>query len=196
MDILKIIKNRYTIRKYKKKAIPSRLINKIVESGLWASSIHNFQPWRFIIITDKKTIKQIATIFNNKTSEVKGGIDNLLDLSANTIRHAPLLVVVYNSKEFSDIAGRFFKIDNMYIEVAKITEIQGISAAIQNMILSGQSLGIGSCWITTALFCEKEINNFLDAEGKLIAIVTFGYPSEKGKRSFRKKKSVLVRNVG
>ncbi|MDD5081336.1 MAG: nitroreductase family protein, partial [Candidatus Omnitrophica bacterium] len=35
MDILKVIKERKTIRKYKDKPIPKEIIEKIIEAGRW-----------------------------------------------------------------------------------------------------------------------------------------------------------------
>ncbi len=62
MDILRLIKERYTVRKYLNKKIPKRKIDKIIEAGIWASSVHGFQPWRFIVITNDLFIKKISDI--------------------------------------------------------------------------------------------------------------------------------------
>ncbi len=64
------------------------------------------------------------------------------------------------------------------------------------MILVAESLGVGSCWLDTPLFCEKEINKLLGIKDeKLIAILTLGYPAEKGRRSKRKSLSETVRFI-
>jgi len=62
------------------------------------------------------------------------------------------------------------------------------------MILVAESLGIGSCWLTISLLCEKEINKLLGVKNeKLVAVLTLGYPQERGKRSKRKPISETVK---
>jgi len=71
---------------------------------------------------------------------------------------------------------------------AELAEISAISAAIQNMCLAAEYIGIGSCWLDLPLFCKKEINEFLGIRDDLTAILTLGYPAYDGKtkRSPRK----------
>lgn len=39
MDILNLIKKCATIRKYQNKPIPKKILDKIIEAGIWGSSI-------------------------------------------------------------------------------------------------------------------------------------------------------------
>src|SRR5689334_23237507 len=49
-----LIKERRSIRKYKKDPVPRELVEKIVATGCWAPSGKNFQNWRFFVVTGKK----------------------------------------------------------------------------------------------------------------------------------------------
>jgi nitroreductase len=49
MDVLKTIKKRRSIRKFKKDKISKYTLNLILEAGRWAPSGLNNQPWRFKI---------------------------------------------------------------------------------------------------------------------------------------------------
>ena len=60
MDIMELIKSRRSIRSFEDKEIPKELIEKIIEAGAWAPSAINMQPWKFIAITNKKVISDIA----------------------------------------------------------------------------------------------------------------------------------------
>ena len=51
-DILKLIKTRRSIRKFRKANIPSKTIKKILEAGNWAPSGLNNQPWRFMVLEE------------------------------------------------------------------------------------------------------------------------------------------------
>ena len=53
MDILDIIRQRRSIREYKKDMPEDSDIEKILEAGRWAPSGLNNQPWRFLVIKEK-----------------------------------------------------------------------------------------------------------------------------------------------
>ncbi len=186
MDILELIKKRTTIRKYKNKKISNRIIKKILEAGIWSSSIHGFQPWEFIVISKRSTIRKISNSILKKSHPIEGRIDKILNLTSETIANAPTLILIYNQNLFKNVSNRIFKIKQSYINIAELTEVEAISAAIQNMILLAHSLGVGCCWNSTPLFCEKEINSFIKNNNRLVAILSLGYPNEKGRRTPRK----------
>ena len=61
------------------------------------------------------------------------------------------------------------------------------------MFLAATSLGIGMCWFNFPLLIKDEIEKFFKTKDELIAILTLGYPQEKGKRSKRKPISETVK---
>lgn len=192
MDIFNLIKNRGTVRKYKDKSVPKKIINKIIEAGSWASSIHGFQPWFFVVITQRGIIRKIAEILYIKSKKIGTGPNILMSSTANTISNAEVLIAVYNTRVFENFAKKF---RNEYFEIACLSEIESISAAIQNIIISAEHYGIGSCWTVIPLFCEKEINKLINAPSKLVAILTLGYPQEKANRSKRKPKLETLKYI-
>lgn len=60
MDILEVIKNRRSIRKYKREPISEEEIDKILEAGRWAPSAGNSQPWSFIVLKSEEARKKVA----------------------------------------------------------------------------------------------------------------------------------------
>ena len=56
-SVMDNIKMRRSIRKYTDKYIPDDVVKKIIEAGRYAPSSHNSQPWRFVVITNKKKRK-------------------------------------------------------------------------------------------------------------------------------------------
>lgn len=195
MEILKLIKNRIAARKYKDKPIPNRILDKIIEAGRWGPSVHGFQPWRFIAITKVSLIKEISNVLLNKSEELGSGIDRFLSLTAKTIANSPLIILIYNTNILKDVSYKLYKINKKYINIAELSEIQAISAAIQNMMLVADNCGIGSCWNTIPLFCEKKINKLVGNKEQLLAILTMGYPAEKSKRSPRKRIDKIVQYI-
>ena len=54
-ETIKTIKNRRAIRDYvTSKDVPDELIYKIIEAGGYAPSAENQQPWRVIVVRNKK----------------------------------------------------------------------------------------------------------------------------------------------
>jgi nitroreductase len=60
-SIIEVIKGRRSVRQFKKDPVPDDLINRIMESGLWAPSGKNNQPWKFAVIRDSTLKKSLAS---------------------------------------------------------------------------------------------------------------------------------------
>ena len=93
------------------------------------------------------------------------------------------------------MAKRYKELYSKYSKLIKMAQSSAISAAIQNMILSAEALGVGSCWLDTPLFCEKQINNYLGRKENLCAVLSLGYSNQKGSRSKRKPMTEAVEYV-
>ena len=193
MSVQQIIKKRRTIRIYKKKLISKNLIKKIIESGRWAPSPHNSQPWLFVVIRNNKLKEKLLKLLNRSSKEFLVGVRVLFKNTIQIIEKAPLIILVYNTKSFSQ---KVKKLGEPYFSNAYISEIQGISSAIQNMYLMATSLGIGMAWLTFPLLVKEKINRLLKIKKyELVAILTLGYPAERGKRLKRKSLSEIVKFI-
>jgi len=53
------MKNRRSIRKYKRERVPLEKIHQILEAGRYAPSGNNRQPWIYIVVTDEKLKEDI-----------------------------------------------------------------------------------------------------------------------------------------
>lgn len=62
----------------------------------------------------------------------------------------------------------------------------GTSIALQNMVIAAWAMGVGSCWIGG--FKENKVKKLLNIpdKWKVVALVSFGYPSEKPHAKRRK----------
>jgi nitroreductase len=188
MELLNLIKKRATVRKYTKKRIPNKYIEKIVEAGIWGPSIHGFQPWRFVVIKSEFVIRKFNALVVKKLERIT--IPAFLTYPTfATLKNAKVLICVYNSKRFSATMKNF---NDQIFKNFELAEISAISACIQNMILEIERLKLGSCWLDLPLFCRKEINELLKEKGDLIAVLTVGYPLKKGIRVARIKKTDSV----
>lgn len=62
MDPIEIIHRRRSIRNFNGKPISDENLEKILSAGMTAPSAMNSQPWRFIVINDKKIKTEITKI--------------------------------------------------------------------------------------------------------------------------------------
>lgn len=149
MDVFEAIKNRRSIRKYTSKKIENEKLNKILESARLAPSANNSQEWKFIAVTDKSKIKEIA-----RTS------------GQDFIAAAPAVIVgcAEENKKVMFCGQNAYTIN--------------LSIAFSFMILEAEELGIGSCWIGHFNESKvKEILDIPDSV-KVVALAPFGYPDE------------------
>ena len=116
-EVLRTIKNRRTIRRFKSDPIEDEKLQAILDAGRWAPSFSNLQPWRFIVIKDQKL----------KNALDKAARESVLHLGIN---EAPVSVLVCVDR----------RIDPLHA-------IEAGAAATQNMTLAATSLGVGAGWI-------------------------------------------------
>jgi len=190
MGIIECIINRCAVRRYKNKKIPKYVLDKIIEAGKWGPSVHNFQPWKFLVVTNKEIIKHISMIVLRKSKFLVLGYRTIMKITSESILNSKALILIYNSKSLSKRMKKFGK---EYAYCAEITEVECISAAIQNMILVADSLKLGSNWLVLPVFCEEQISNLFKINDPLIAILTLGFPKEKNKRANRKNDVEIVK---
>jgi nitroreductase len=183
MKIMELIKQRRTIRKYQTRKIPQKILCEILQAARFAPSTHNSQPWRFIILTNKRQKQALLLKLNKNLNRFFTSVKILLRKSLEIMETAPCIIFVYNAGTFSKKINFLGK---PYSSIAKMSEIQSISASIQNMHLAASSLGIGFAWLVFPLLLEKEINEIIKTDDKLVTLLVLGYPAEKPKATTRK----------
>jgi nitroreductase len=173
-DVMRAIKERRSIREFEDREIEKEKVEQIIEAGIWAPSARNMQPWKFILVKDKKLIKEMDRAVKEKV------IDNpryyFVKERAKTredviFYSAPLVVFILGEKE-----NHWSTID--------------CSLAAENMMLAAYSLGIGSCMIGMArhLKGEKILERLKFPPGyDFVLAVAFGYPKERPAPKERKR---------
>jgi len=194
MDILNLIESRRTIRKFLPKKIPRKCLDKVLTAAIWAPSLHNLQPWFFCVVSDKERRFEIADSIQDARDKLLTSAKILFGDTIKIMRNAPVLIFVYNTAVFS---AKTKKLGGPYSCVGYISEIQSISAAIQNMCLSAHAQGLGSAWLTTPVLVKERIDKILKIEYELIAVLAMGYPFVDEKiKPRRKKNKEVIRLIG
>jgi len=169
--LLKIIKARRDVRgnRFLQKKIEKEKLQMILEAGIAAPSVGYSQPWKFIIIEDKKIKNSIAENFqceNKKAKEIFQERSLYNSLKLEGIKEAPLnIAVLYEAKEEAVLGMTSMKKMGEY----------SVVCAVQNMWLMARSLNIGIGWVS--ILDEKKVLQTLHVSQKtqLIAYLCVGY---------------------
>lgn len=199
MRLSSLIKRRASVRDYRKRAVSRKVVNKILESGIWGPSLGGEQVAFFTVIRNKK-IKHAIILLLEKNLKKLGILGRVVFVPSTmkALKSCDTLIAIYNNGRFRNLVGHFAKYvaknqnDNIYLRQAEQAEMCCISASIQNMILRIEDLGLGSCWLHTPLFCESEIKKVLKIDMKLVAFLAVGYPKTREKRSRRISKKQFI----
>ncbi len=150
-EVLKTIRRRRTIRKFKPDPIKDENLRTILDAGRWAPSFSNLQPWRFIVTKDP-------------------GLKNALDKAAREsvlhlgINEAPVVILVCVDR----------RIDPLHA-------IEAGAAATQNMALAACSLGLGAGWIGIwGTEAEASIRKLFELPEtvRVVSLLPIGIPDE------------------
>lgn len=154
MDVLDAIKLRRSIRKFKDRPVEWEKVSLILEAAKSAPTAGNLQNFKFILVTDKDKIKKLSEAC----------------LKQFWIQTANMIIVVVaepqKAEQFYGARGE------------RLYTVQNCAAAVQNILLTATSLGLGSCWV--GAFDESEIKDILSIpkESRPQAVVPIGYADE------------------
>ena len=149
MEVYEAVRTALAVRKYQEKPVPPDIVQRIVEAGRLTGSSMNGQPWHFIVVENRDTLRQLGALAR----------------TGPYIAQAPLAIVVA-------------------IDKTKFA-VSDASRAIQSMILTAWSEGIGSNWVGFMGLDDVKSLLKIPADLDVLAILPFGFPAEiigKGKK--------------
>ncbi|MDD6647677.1 MAG: nitroreductase [Firmicutes bacterium] len=136
-EIIKAMKERRSIRKYKSEQIKDTELEQILEAGLYAASGRGQQATKLVVVQDKDTIARLS-----KMNAAVMGADT------DPFYGAPTVITVFADRE-------------------RVTCVEDGSLVIGNMMLAAHSIGVDSCWIHRAkeVFDSQEGKELMEEWG-------------------------------
>ncbi|HLE75279.1 MAG TPA: nitroreductase family protein [Candidatus Bathyarchaeia archaeon] len=151
---MEIVRNRRSVRSWENGKLKDNEFEHLVNVARWAPSSCNRQPWYFILTRDANKIKLL--------SEIRG---------QKSIGNAPSCILVLINMQSYDKAE------------ASYTPFLDAGAAIQNLLLMAQILGLGACWVN---FGPNEVDETkrekvktvfrIPAHYEVVSIIPIGHP--------------------
>lgn len=156
-NVIENIMTRSSVRFYADKNVEDDKVMTLVKAGMAAPSAVNKQPWHFIVVKDKNTLKTISEVTPN----------------ARMAADAPLAIIV---------CGDMDKVASGH---ARDMWIQDVSAATENILLAAHALGLGAVWTGTYPNPERQaaIAKLMKTPENIIPFCTIviGYPDQDNK---------------
>ena len=115
---LNFIFTRRSVRKYEDKKVPDDMIQDLLEAGMAAPSAVAKDPWHFIVLSKTETLNKLADVLPH----------------GQMLRQAAAAFVVCG-----DITQAHGELESYML--------QDLSAAVENILLAANALGLGTCWL-------------------------------------------------
>lgn len=154
MDMLELLMNRRSIRKYKKKEIEKEKVEYILKAALTSPSGRNVKPWELLVVTDKGIL--------SKLGESRGE-------ASKQIAEAALGIVVVADPSLTDI----------WIEDASIISTI-IQVTAQSLELGSCWIQVRERKNSNGDSIENIVKNILkiSTEFRIESMIAIGYPDE------------------
>ena len=153
-DKISFIFKRRSIRNYEEKRVLDEDIDLLLKASMAGPSAAGKDPWRFIVVKHNSTLKKIAE-----------GLTN-----GKFIADAPLGIVVCG--DINAAHGN----EESYM-------LQDCSAAIENLLLAANELGLGAVWLGVHPREDriKHIKNIFSLPENIIPVscIAIGYPANR-----------------
>jgi nitroreductase len=205
-EYIELINNRRSIRSFTDQEVSTEDIKKIIDAARYAPSGMNFQPWEYLVVTDKEVIKNLTTITpadlnipkilqkqmqkgNGKNKIPKNGIKNAKGAKV-------LIIALGDTRKQITLPGQRFSKRNGKIKLKKplnIVNVDGLFySAMANsflqMITAASSLGLASQYVTliSSPKKQKEVKKILNIPSymKIYDVAAIGYPAYKPREKF------------
>jgi nitroreductase len=182
MDVFTAMKERQSIRKFRKEAVPKDAILRMAEAASWAPTAGHSQNFRFIVVQDRETLARMGGIVDEVLERVTGkATPEGKSTHHNLFAHAPAAVCVVGlpfesstDKALREKDPERFKARRFLVNPG----LQGVSAAIAQFLLAAHALGYGTCWMTGPLLAKPELEStlLLRPPEELVAVIALGKP--------------------
>ncbi len=164
----------------------------VLRCGLAAPSSKNARPWRFHVVQDTSRKGQFAEAATRAsgieeyvphdplTGTPSPHWSSTVRESADVVRVAPAIVAIENRGVFSGGRATLARATPEAL-MSSLTgygfEAMGLGAALENIWLAANSLGIGVAYLGDLNIIEPQIQQALGLEGDLMGVIALGYAS-------------------
>jgi nitroreductase len=158
METWEAIRSRRNVRSFEDRPVPEDHLNEILEAGRRAPSSQNWQPWTFVVVTERERLVELAQVWQGAGHVAHSAATVALVASALSSASPP------SSAEQERRRG------TLYYDLGQAT---------MSIMLAAAGLGIGSCHSAVGdQDLAREVLGFPD--DKFCAyMISLGYPADR-----------------
>ena len=170
MSVFDLIKRRRSIGKMTGERPTREQIEHMLEAATHAPNHYKVQPWRFIVLADKAReelggvmAKSLAGRLEETTSDKAQA---LLDKERNKLLRSPVIIVVVAEPP-------------QLPKVLEIENIEATAAAVQNMLLVAEEMGLACMWRTGDAAYDPRVKQWLGLapDDHIVSFLYVGFPA-------------------
>jgi nitroreductase len=170
--------------------VPIDVLREVVRCGLAAPSSKNAQPWRFHVLTDRRRLTELADAMvaadniasyvphDPATGAPRPKLVSTVVESAAVLRDVPAAIIVENRGPFSGGVRPLLAASGEALRRAVFgfaLEHVGIGAAVQNLMLSSEELGLRCAFMGDIVIAEAWLDDNLALDGDVVGALAIGY---------------------
>jgi nitroreductase len=168
MQVFDLIKRRRSIGKMTDERPTREQIEILLEAATHAPNHHNVQPWKFIVLAGharEELGSVMALSLANRLEETRSeNAQARLNKERNKPLRSPVVIVVVSEAPKQP-------------KVTEIENIEAVSAAVQNMLLTAEEMGLACMWRTGDAATDPHVKQWLDLDAgdAIVAFLYVGY---------------------
>lgn len=170
LHVFSTIKRRRSIGKMTGQQPTREQIEHILEAATHAPNHHKVEPWRFFVLADEARVElgQVMeqSLKMNLAETRSKKAQAILAKERNKLLRAPIVIIV--AAEYPT-----------HPDVLEIENIEATAAAVQNMLLAAEELGLACMWRTGNAAYDPRVKRWLGLTPRdhIVAFVYVGFPA-------------------
>ncbi|HEY7146701.1 MAG TPA: coenzyme F420-0:L-glutamate ligase [Streptosporangiaceae bacterium] len=151
-----VLAARRTVREFTAEPVSEAAVRRAVAAAVTAPAPHHSQPWRFVLVeTQAARTVLLADMLAAWVADLRGDGFSEEQIARRVrrgepLRRAPLIIVPCLS---ADAAHPYP--DQRRSAAERAMFVVAMGAAVQNLLVALAVEGLGSCWVSSTLFCQE-----------------------------------------
>lgn len=170
MTVLETIQHRRSIGKMTEQVPTHEQIEQLLEAATHAPNHHKAEPWRFFVLggTARNELGEIMaqTLVKRQQDNPQLRSQASIDKERHKPLRSPVIIVVASEAPTQP-------------NVVAIENVEATAAAVQNMLLAADELGLAAVWRTGDAAYDPEVKRWfgLTPDDQIVAFLYLGYPA-------------------
>ncbi len=188
MSVFDIIKRRRSIGKMTAERPTREQIERLLEAATHAPNHHKVEPWRFFVLVGEAR-KELGEVMAQALAErlrerPQEKEEAMLGKERTKLLRSPVVIVAAAKHPEQP-------------KVVEIENIEAVAAAVENMLLTAEEMGLACMWRTGDAAYDVRVKQWLglEPEDAIVAFVYVGFPAipklERSPTSFEQKTTWL-----